>query len=74
MFSVKGSSSKRSWLVYNLSLTTFKKQLNEMTIFFKNQSAVSNRPNAGLPSKKTATRSALNIKTTNNKSKNNLLF
>ena len=44
MFSVKGSSSKRSWLVYNLSLTTFKKQLNEMTIFFLNQSAVSNRP------------------------------
>ena len=44
LFAVKGSTSKRSWLVHNLSLTTLMKQLNVKTTFIYNQSAVSNRP------------------------------
>ena len=35
MSSVKGPTSKRSWLVYNPFLTTLMKQLNVKTTFFQ---------------------------------------
>ena len=35
MFSVKSSTSKRSWLVYNPSLTTSKETLNVKTTYVK---------------------------------------
>ena len=67
MFSVKGSTSKRSWLVYNSFLTTINETLKcEDDISLSYQSADSSQSKAVPPPPPlVVVRCALNFKTTN---------